>query len=154
MTRNISFCFLCITEELRYICFKFSAAILAAILEKMQLLNCLYLFVNIWTSGSLLHMNRHFICICIWNRTDTLDSNFWRPSWPPSWKIGKYCYLFLQIWYFCPLFSYESTLSLSLYMKAELRYIRFKSSVAILAAILEKYATVVIDFYIFELYVL
>ena len=51
--------------------------------------------------------------------------------------------------------SYESTIYLSLYLKAELRYIRFKFSAAILAAILEnrKYATVVIYFYIFELYV-
>ena len=103
MTRNIHL-FLCITEELRYICFKFSGAILAAILGKMSLLNWPYWFLNIWTSGSLLHMNRHFICLCIWNRTNTLDSNFWRPRWPPSWEIEKYCYLFLQIWTLRPLF--------------------------------------------------
>ena len=75
--------FLCMPEELRYIILKFSAAILAAILENMQLL---FLF------------------------STYLISTFF--------------------------ISYESTLHLILYLKAELRYIRIRFSAAILAAIL------------------
>ena len=69
--------------ELRYIGFRFSAAILAAILENMQLL---LLFSTYLISTSYI--------------------------------------------------SYELTLHLSLYLKAELRYIRSRISAAILAAIL------------------
>ena len=76
--------FLCMPEELRYICLKFSAAILAAILENINL---------------LLEISTY--------------------SYPRS---------------FIP---YESSLHLSFYPKAQLRYIRFKFSAAILAAILE-----------------
>ena len=50
-------------------------------------------------------MDGHFNCLCIWKESwDTLDSNFWRPSWPPSWKICNYCYWFLHIWTLRPLF--------------------------------------------------
>ena len=42
-------------------------------------------------------MNRHFICLCIQKESwDTLDCNFRRPSWPPSWKICNWCYWFLH----------------------------------------------------------
>ena len=70
--------------ELRYIGFRFSAAILAAILKNMQLL---LLFSTYLISTSFI--------------------------------------------------SYESTLHSFLYLKAELRYIRFRFSAAMLAAILE-----------------
>ena len=70
--------------ELRYIRFKFSAAILAPILKNMQLLLLIFTYLNSTSS-----------------------------------------------------ISYESTLYLSLYLKAELRYIRFKFSAAILAPILK-----------------
>ena len=76
--------FLCMSEELRYICLRFLAAILAAILENMPLL---LLFSTYLISTSFI--------------------------------------------------SYESTLHSFLYLKAELRYIRFRFSAAILAAILE-----------------
>ena len=74
--------FLYLKAELRYIRIRFSAAILASILENMQLL----------LSFSTYLISTFFI-------------------------------------------SYESTLHLSLYLKAELRYIRSRISAAILAAI-------------------
>ena len=67
--------FLCMPEELRYICLRFSAAILTAILENMQLL---LLFSTYLISTSFI--------------------------------------------------SYESTLYSSLYLEAELRYIRSRIS--------------------------
>ena len=135
-------------------------------------------------------MNRHLICVCIQKESwDTLDCNYRRPSWLPSWKICNKCYWFLHIYTLRPsyrmnrrficlciqkraeihmivifgghlglaailenmqlmlliftyLYSatstlYEWTLYLSLYLKGELRYIRFGISVAMLAAILD-----------------
>ena len=80
-------------SRLRYIRFKFSAAILAAILEKIC--NCCYWLLHIWALRLLFHMNRHIIRRCIWKQSwHTLDSNFRRPSWPPSWKICNCCNLF------------------------------------------------------------
>ena len=76
--------FLYLKAELRYIRYRFSAAILATILENMQLL---LLFPTYLISASSI--------------------------------------------------SYESTLHSFLYLTAELRYIRFRFSAAILAAILE-----------------
>ena len=98
---------LCMPEELRYIILiknnlKFSAAILAAIYENMQLL---LLFLHIWFLCSLFHMNRHFIRFYIWKQSwDTLESDFRQPSWPPSWKICNCCYCFLHIWFLRLLF--------------------------------------------------
>ena len=61
--------------------------------------HCCYCFLRIWTLRPLFYMNRHFICLFIWKQSwDTLDSNFRRPSWPPSWKICNCCYCFLHIW--------------------------------------------------------
>ena len=43
-------------------------------------------------------MNRYFIRFYIWKRSwDTLDSDFRRPSWPPSWKICNRCFCFCTI---------------------------------------------------------
>ena len=78
--------------ELRYIRYKFSAAILAVILKNMQLL----LFISTYLNSTSFT-------------------------------------------------SYEWTLHLSLYLKAELRYIRFRFSAAILAAILNFFILLILD---------
>ena len=63
-----------------------------------KICNWCYWFLHIHTLRPSLYMNRHFICLCVWKESwDTLDSNFRRPSWPPSWKICNWCYWFLHI---------------------------------------------------------
>ena len=61
------------------------------------------------------------------------------PSWPPSWKNMQMLLLFSTYLISTSFISYESTLHSSLYLKAELRYIRFRFSAAILSAILENW---------------
>ena len=74
----------------------FSAAILAAILEIMQLLLLIFTYLN---STSFFHMNRHFICLYIWKQSWVrFDSEFRRPCWPPSWKQNSYIVKFLTIY--------------------------------------------------------
>ena len=55
-------------------------------------------FLHIYTLRPSLYMNQHFICLYIQKESwDTLDCNFRRPSWPPSWKICNWCFWFLHI---------------------------------------------------------
>ena len=94
--------FLCMLEELRYICLKFSAAILAAILENMQLL---LLFSTYLISTSFISYESTFIRSYILKQSwDKLDSDFRQSSWPPSWEICNCCYCFLQIGFIRPSF--------------------------------------------------
>ena len=96
-------------------------------------------FLHILTLRPSLYMNRHIICFCIQKESwDTLDCNFWRPSWPPSWKICNWLLLIFTYSYSTTFTLYESTLYSTLYLKGELRYIWFGISAAMLAAILEK----------------
>ena len=63
-----------------------------------KICNWCYWFLHIHILRPSLFMNRHFICLCIHKESwDTLDCNFRRPSWPPSWKICNWCYWFLHI---------------------------------------------------------
>ena len=53
-----------------------------------KICNLGYWFLHIHTLRPSLYMNRHFICLCIWKESwDTLDSEFRRPCWPPSWNF-------------------------------------------------------------------
>ena len=115
--------------------FKFSAAILAAILE---MCNCCYCFLHISALRTSFRMNRHFIFLYIWKYSwDILDSIF-------CGHLGRHLKKYATVVTFSTysnstsFISYESTLHLSLYLKAQLRYNRFKFSAAILAAILDK----------------
>ena len=63
-----------------------------------KICNCRNRFTHIHTLRPSLHMNRHFTCPCISQESwDTSESNFWRPSWPPSWKICNCRYWFTHI---------------------------------------------------------
>ena len=68
--------FLYLKAELRYIRFRFSAAILAV--ENMR--------VHIWFLRPLFHMNRLHLSLYLNAELRYIEhSEFRRPSWPPSW---------------------------------------------------------------------
>ena len=126
--------FLCMPEELRYIILKFSAAILAAILENMQLLLLFstYLISMFFISyESTLHSFLYLKAELRYIRSRISAAIL-------AAILENMQLLFLFYTYLISTFfiSYESTLHSSLYLKAELRYIRSRISAAILAAIL------------------
>ena len=94
----------------------------------------------------LIHMTGHFIFLCIWlQKRDTLDSNFLAVILAASLEIMQLLLLFSTYLNSTSFISYESTLYLSLYLKWELRYIRFRFWAAILAAILEFFILFISD---------
>ena len=121
-------------EELRYIILKFSAAILAAILENMQLLFLFstYLISTFFISyestlHSFLYLKAELSYIRIRFSVVILAAIL---------ENMQLLLLFSTYLICTSLISYESTLHSTLYLKAELRYIRSRISAAILAAIL------------------
>ena len=126
--------FLCMPEKLRYICLKFSAAILAAILENMQLLLLFstYLISTFFISyESTLHSFLYLKAELRYNRF-----RFSATILAAILENMQLLLLFSTYLISTSFISYESTLHSSLYLKAELRYIRSRISAAILAAIL------------------
>ena len=121
-------------EELGYISFKFSVAILAAILENMQLLLLVptYLIFMFFISyESTLHS-------FLYLKAELRYIRFRFPAAILAAILENMQLLLLFSTYLIStsFISYESTLYSSLYLKAKLRYIRFRFSAAILAAIL------------------
>ena len=126
--------FLCMPEELRYISLKFSAAILAAILENIQLLLLFptYLISTSFISyestlHSSLYLKAELRYICLKFSAAILAAIL---------ENMQLLLLFSTYLISTSFISYESTLHSSLYLKAELKYIRSRFSAAILAAIL------------------
>ena len=126
--------FLYLKAELRYIRFRFSAAILAAILENMQLLFLFstYLISTFFISyestlHSFLYLEAELRYIRIRFSAAILAAIL----------ENMQLLLFFSTYLISTSFiSYELTLHSSLYLKAELKYIRSRISAAILAAIL------------------
>ena len=136
--------------ELRYIRFKFSAAILAATIEYMQLL--LLIPTNSYSTtftsyGWTLYLSKY-----LKGELRFIRFKFLAAILAAILENMQLLLLIFTYSYSTTFTSYEWTLYFSLYVEGELRYIRFKFSAAILAATLEKYATVVVDSYIFILY--
>ena len=84
--------FLYLKAELRYIRFRFWRPSWP---PSFKICNCCYCFLHIWFLRPLFHMNRHFICRYIWKQSwDTLDPEFRRPCWPPSWIFILFIFIF------------------------------------------------------------
>ena len=67
-------------------------------LPSWKICNWYYWFLHIHILRPWFYINRHFICLCIQKESwDTLDCNFRRQFWPPSWKICNWCYWVLHI---------------------------------------------------------
>ena len=85
-------------------------------------------------------MNRHFICFCIWIKAELRNIRLKFSTAILAAILENIQLLLLISTYLNSMsfISYESTLYLSLYLTRELRYIRFRISAAMLAAIFEK----------------
>ena len=120
--------------ELRYIGFRFSAAILVAILENMQLL-LLFPTYLISTSYISYESTLHSF-LYLKAELRYIRFRFLAAILAAILENMQLLLLFSTYLVSTSFISYESTLYLSFYLKAELRYIRSRISAAILAAIL------------------
>ena len=121
--------------ELRYMRFKFSAAILAAILENMQLL----LLISTYSNSTSFTSYESTLHLFLYLKGELRYIRI-RISEAILAAILENMQLLLLISTYSNSTSftlYESTLHLLLYLKGELRYIRIRISATILAAILK-----------------
>ena len=122
--------------ELRYIRFIFSAAILAAILQNMQLLLLVSTYLNstsFISNKSTLHSSLYLKAVLRYIRF--IFSEAILAAILENMQLLLLISTYLNSTSFI---SNESSLHSSLCLKAELRYIRFRISAAMLAAILKK----------------
>ena len=122
--------------ELRYIRFKFSATILTAILEFMQLL--LLIFTYLSSTSSISYESTLYFSLFLKAELRYIRFIFAVTILAAILKNMQFLLLIFTYLNFTPSISYESILYSCFYLKAELRYIRFIFSAAILAAILKK----------------
>ena len=126
--------FLCMPEELRYICLGLSAAILAAILKNMQLL--LLWFTYLIYTSFISYESTLYSFLYPKAEMRYIRFRFSAVILAAILENVQLLLLFFTYLISTSFISYESTLHSFLYLKAELRYIRSRISAAILAAIL------------------
>ena len=126
--------FLYLKAELRYIRFRFSAAILAAILENLPLL---LLFSTYLISTSFIsYESTLYLFLYLKAELRYIRFRFLAAILAAILENMQLVLLFSTYLISTFFISYESILHSSLYLEAELRYIRSRISAAILAAIL------------------
>ena len=137
--------------EPRYIIFNFRAAILAAILENMQL--SLLIFTYSYSTTFTSYESILYLSLYLKGEPRYIIFNFWAAILAAILENMQLSLLIFTYSYSTTFTSYESILYLSLYLKGEPRYHHFTLFLGgHLGRHLGKYATVVIDFYIFVLY--